>query len=63
MLIETAGGEHKLPFADEFRFLAQLFSRDVRLWISLENKSRGNKAWWRDAKKNQWTSVPWKTKW
>ena len=35
MVIETAGGKHKLPFEDEFRLLENLFSRDGRSQISL----------------------------
>ena len=35
MVIEMAGGKHKLPFADEFRLLEHLFSRDGRMQISL----------------------------
>ena len=35
VVIETAGGKHKLPFEEEFRLLENLFSRDGRMQISL----------------------------
>ena len=51
MMIESAGGKHKLPFADKLKILGHLFSRDGRMQISLvENMQSANKAWWRDAK-------------
>ena len=63
MVIETAGGKHKLPFAAEFRILGHLFSRDGGLQISLEKMQSANKAWWRDAKIYHCKrSVPWETR-
>ena len=43
MVIETAVGKHKLPYADEFRNLKHLFSRDGRKQISLQEKCRAPK--------------------
>ena len=61
MVIETAGGKHILPFADAFRILRHLFSRDRRKQISLEQRMRSaNKAWWRDANFYRCNNVPWK---
>ena len=59
IVMVTAGGKQKLTFADEFRILGHLFSRDGRMQISLEeNMQTANKAWWRDAKIHRCRSVP-----
>ena len=52
---------HTRPFADEFRILGHLFSRDGRMQISLEERMQSaNEAWWSDVKKYRCKSVPWK---
>ena len=63
MVIETASGKHKVPFADEFTILVHMFGRDGRMQISLEERVQSaDKAWWKDAKLYRCKSVSWNIK-